>query len=136
MLDQTLTLPEDPEELRSFTARLLAEVKAQAILIEKLRHQLAGHQAHRFGASSETAEQLQLALETSEIAAAAMTARMKLPDVEEKDKPKRRPIPDHIPRMEVELSPSTEACADCGGRLRRIGRTLPRNWSMCPAASS
>jgi hypothetical protein len=42
MLDQTLTLPEDPEELRSFTARLLAEVKAQAILIEKLRHQLAG----------------------------------------------------------------------------------------------
>ena len=41
MLDQTLTLPEDPEELRSLTARLLAEVKAQAILIEKLRHQLA-----------------------------------------------------------------------------------------------
>ena len=110
MLDQTLTLPEDPEELRSFTARLLAEVKAQAILIEKLRHQLAGHRAHRFGASSETAEQLQLALETSEIAAAAMTARMKLPDIEEKDKPKRRPIPDHIPRMEVELTPGAEAC--------------------------
>ena len=34
MLDQTLTLPEDPEELRSFTARLLAEVKAQAVLVE------------------------------------------------------------------------------------------------------
>jgi hypothetical protein len=34
MLDQTLTLPDDPEELRSFTARLLAKVKAQAILIE------------------------------------------------------------------------------------------------------
>ena len=47
MLDQTLTLPEDPEELRSFTARLLAEVKAQAILIEKLRHQLARHRAQR-----------------------------------------------------------------------------------------
>ena len=108
MLDQTLTLPEDPEELRSFTARLLAEVKAQAILIEKLRHQLAGHRAHRFGASSETAEQHQLALETSEIAAAAMTARMRLPDIEEKDKPKRRPIPDHIPRMEVER----KRCAD------------------------
>lgn len=34
MLGHTLTLPDDPEELRSFTARLLAEVKAQAILIE------------------------------------------------------------------------------------------------------
>ena len=54
-------------------------MKAQAILIEKLLHQLAGHRAHRFGACSETAEQLHLALETSEIAAAAMTARMKLP---------------------------------------------------------
>lgn len=109
MLDRTVTLPEGPEELRSFTARLLAEVKAQAILIEKLRHQLAGHWAHRFGASSETAEQLQLALETSEIAAAAMTARMKRPDIEEKDKPKRRPIPDHIPRMEVELTLGADA---------------------------
>ena len=28
MLDQTLFLPEDPDKLRSFTARLLAEVKA------------------------------------------------------------------------------------------------------------
>ncbi len=78
MLDEIVPLPEDPEALRAFTARLLAEVKAQAILIEKLRHQLAGHRAHRFGASSETAEQLQLALETSAIAAAAMTARLRL----------------------------------------------------------
>ena len=48
--------------------RLLEEVKAQAILIEKLRHQLAGHRAHRFGASSETSEQLQLALESEPLA--------------------------------------------------------------------
>lgn len=47
MLDQTLNLPEDPEQLRSFTVRHLAEVKAQAILIEKLRHQLAGRCAAR-----------------------------------------------------------------------------------------
>jgi transposase len=90
MLNQTVTLPEDPEELRSFTARLPAEAKAQAILIEKLRHQQAGHRAHRFGVWSETAEQLQHALETSETAAAGMTARMKLPDIEEKDRPRVR----------------------------------------------
>lgn len=132
MLDQTLTLPDDPEELRSFTARLLAEVKAQAILIEKLRHQLAGHRAHRFGASSETAEQLQLALETSEIAAAAMTARLRLPDVEEKGQPKRRPIPDHVPRMVVEISPTADACADCGGQLRRIGEDVTEELEYVP----
>ena len=64
MLDVTKLLPEDPAELRAFTALLLAEVKCQAVLIEKLRHQLAGHRAHRFGASAETFEQLQLALES------------------------------------------------------------------------
>ena len=132
MLDEIVPLPEDPEELRAFTARLLAEVKAQAILIEKLRHQLAGHRAHRFGASSETAEQLQLALETSEIAAAAMTARLRLPDVEEKGRPKRRPIPDHVPRMEVELSPAADACADCGGKLRRIGEDVTEELEYVP----
>jgi transposase len=132
MLDEIAPLPEDPEELRSFAARLLAEVKAQAVLIEKLRHQLAGHRAHRFGASSETAEQLQLALETSEIAAAAMTARLRLPDIEEKGQPKRRPIPDHVPRMEVELSPATDACADCGGKLRRIGEDVTEELEYVP----
>jgi transposase len=106
MRDQTLTMPEDPEELRSFTARLLAEVKAQAILIENLRQQLAGRRANRFGASSETAEQFQLALETCEIAAAAMTAQIKLSDIAEQDKPKRRPIPDNIPWMTMELTRS------------------------------
>ena len=118
MLDVTKLLPEDPAELRAFTALLLAEVKSQAILIEKLRHQLAGHRAHRFGASSETSEQLQLALEMSEIAIAAMTAKLRLPDDAPADKPKRKPIPDHIPRVEVELTPDNTACAQCDGKLR------------------
>ena len=124
MLDVTKSLPEDPAELRAFAALLLAEVKSQAVLIEKLRHQLAGHRAHRFGASSETAEQLQLALEMSEIALAAVTARLRLPDDAPADKPKRKPIPDHIPRVEVELTPGNTACAQCGGKLRRLGKDV------------
>jgi len=35
MLDVSKSLPEDPDELRQFTALLLAEVKSQAVLIEK-----------------------------------------------------------------------------------------------------
>lgn len=92
MLEVTKFLPEDPEELRVFTALLLAEVKSQATLIEKLRHQLASHRSHRFGASSETIEQLQLALEATEISIARMTAKLRLPDEEEKDKPKRQGV--------------------------------------------
>ena len=132
MLDEAAALPDDPEDLRAFTARLLAEVKAQAILIEKLRHQLAGHRVHRFGVSSETADQLQLALETSEIAAAAMTAQLRLPDVEPRDKPKRRPIPDHVPRMEVELTTGEESCSGCGGTLRRLGEDITEELEYVP----
>lgn len=58
MLDVDKILPKDPDELRQFTALLLAEVKSQAVLIEKLRHQLAGQRHHRFGPSSESVEQL------------------------------------------------------------------------------
>ena len=132
MLDVAKSLPEDPEELRQFTALLLAEVKSQAVLIEKLRHQLAGHRAARFGASSESIEQLQLALETSEIAVAQMTAKQRLPDEESKDKPKRRPIPDHIPRMEVELTTGDDDCAQCGGKLRRLGEDVTEELEYVP----
>ena len=132
MLDVSKSLPEDPDELRKFTALLLAEVKSQAVLIEKLRHQLAGHRNHRFGSSSESIEQLQLALEVSEIAVAKMTAKLRLPDEEPKDKPKRRPIPDHIPRMEVVLTTGDDDCSHCGGALRRLGEDVTEELEYVP----
>jgi transposase len=92
----------------------------------------AGHRAHRFGASFETAEQLLLALETREIAAAVMTARMKLPSIEKKDEPKLRPISDHIARMEVELTTGADAFADCGQPLRRIGEDVTEELKYLP----
>lgn len=124
MLDVTKSLLEGLAELRAFTALLLAEVMSQAVLIEKLRHQLAGHRAHRFGPSSETAEQLQLALETSEIAIAALKAKLRLPEDTPADKPKRKPILGHIPRVEVELTTDNTVCAQCGGKLRRLGEDV------------
>jgi hypothetical protein len=67
MLDVAKSLPETPEEVRPITALFLAEVRSQAMTIEKRRHQAAGHRSHRFGPSSETILQLQLALEASEM---------------------------------------------------------------------
>lgn len=36
-------------------------------------------------------------------------------------KPKRRPIPDHIPRQEIKLTTGDDVCAQCGGTLRCLG---------------
>ncbi|MCP5084842.1 MAG: IS66 family transposase [Alphaproteobacteria bacterium] len=131
MSDLVQALPEDAADLRGFALALLAEVKAQGLLIEKLKYQLAGHRAHRFSRTSETMDQLHLALENSEIAAAALTAKLQ-PAVESKDKPKRRALPDHLPRQAVELNLDNEACTACGGRLRRLGEDVTEELDYVP----
>lgn len=91
---------------------------------EKLRHQLAGQRHHRFGSSSESIDQLYLAL----------TAKLRLPDEEPQDKPKRLPIPDHIPRMEVELTTGDDDCPTCGSGLRRLGENVTETLENVPSA--
>ncbi len=110
MLDQTKSLPDDPSELRSIAAQLAATVKSQALRIAKLEHQLAGHRRHRFGSTSETMDQLELALEEEEIAAAKIEPPAP-PDTaaEPTNKPKRKPLPDSLPRNVEVLSPG-DAC--------------------------
>ena len=61
-----------------------------------------------------------------------MTARLRLPDVKEKGRPKRRPIPDHVPRMKVELSPATEASAG-SARTVYLKRAIRRVMSLIMA---
>ena len=67
MLNALDNLPEDPVELRRVTELLASEVKAQALMIEKLQHQLHGANRHRFGSKSEGMDQLQLFAENEEL---------------------------------------------------------------------
>ena len=85
-------IPSEPAELREFTVRLLAELKNRDLLIEKLRHQVADQNTHRFGSKAEGIDQLQLRLEDEEVAEAADTPleKPKQTDEDTKAKPKRR----------------------------------------------
>ena len=63
-----------------------------------------------------------------------MTARLRLPDDAPADKPK--PIPDHIPRVEVELTPGNTACAQWRGKLRRLGEDVTEELEYVPGRLS
>jgi len=152
MLDETQTLPDDPAELRTAAERLMALAKAQALRIAELEHQLAGLRRQRFGATSESLDQLDLALEETEIelasrgllatALAAIDSRVSRPSRaadpaapegagEAKRRPRRKPLPKELPRHETVLTPG-ETCAGCGGRLKPLGEDVTEELEYIP----
>jgi transposase len=135
MFEDARSLPEDPAELRDAAVNLVALVKSQALQIEKLKHELAGHRRHRFGSRSETLDQLELRLEDMEIAAAkaGRPAPAEEPErtAEPKDKPKRKPLPADLPRNEQVLSPG-DACGRCGGKLKKLGEDVAEELEYVP----
>ena len=133
MLDDAKKLPNDPAALKGLVTSLASELKFRDILIEKLKHQLAGMRQHRFGSRSEALDQLALTLEDEEIAASAQEPAPDDIDQPEapKDKPKRKPLPGHLPRNEQVLSPG-DACEECGGKLKTLGDDVTEELEYVP----
>ena len=149
-------VPNDPTKLKDLVGVLMSGLKNRDIKITDLEQRLAGMNRNRFGVRTENADQLNLTLENAEIAVAAdapdeaVDAKSKLPDTGDDTalKPKRKPLPDHLPRNVTELVPSSDSCGSCGGALRRIpsrgleqttawqwARMSPKNWNTSLAAS-
>ena len=106
-----------------------AELRNRDLLIEKLRHQLAGLRRQRFGVSSESLDQLELALEDEEVARATIPVpQARAP----KSSPRRRPLPEHLPREETVLTPGHQ-CTDCGANLKRLGEDVTEELEYVPA---
>ncbi len=126
-------LPTDPEALRAFalacqselataTAELQAAklaVQLRTLEIEKLKFQIAKLRRMQFGRSSERLtrriEQLELRLEELESGEAEEISKAAAEDqpvlVREATRPKRRPLPDHLPRRTSCTNPSTTVAA-------------------------
>lgn len=130
MTEPTPILPDDIPALQAMVVSQDAELRACRLMIEKLQHQLAGHRRHRFGARSETAEQLALGIEEREIAAVVDT-QPAAAKTGEKGKPKREALPPDLPREEETLS-AGEACSVCGGKLKRLGEDVTEELEYVP----
>ena len=132
MLNDLESLPNDPVELQGMVAFLVREVKSQALFIEKLQHQLRGANRHRFGSKSESLDQLQLFVENEEIASAADETDTPEAEVcEPKNKPKRKPLPEHLERNEQVLTPG-DNCSKCGGDLKTLGEDVTEELEYVP----
>ena len=124
-----------------------AQLKEHSALIEKLKVELARLKRWRFGAHTEALSAEQLALWESELDGdiAALQARLdaleaeKKPlapeqaDDQDKRKPKRRPLPESLPRVEVVHDLESKDCPKCGEGLQRIGEEVSEQLDIVPA---
>ena len=132
MLDALDPLPDDPGRLKELVGLLAGEVKSQALLIEKLKHELAGHKRQRFGSTSESLDQLRLSFAEDEaIAEAAAAPQAPAADPDPRRRHSRKPLPDHLERNETVLSPG-EACEHCGGTLKTLGEDVTEELEYIP----
>lgn len=65
------------------------------------------------------------------LAAASPIVAADIEEAVEKQKPARRPLPEHLPREEVR-HPVACACPHCGGALRRIGEEVTETLDYVP----
>jgi transposase len=144
-------LPDDPAALVAMIVALRGELtEAQAarrtaelglqvktLEAEKLRAQIARLRRQQYGRSSERLtgeiEQLELRLDEvlADIAATAGTndaedvAASAAPPAEKAPRRGRRPLPENLPRRDVEHLPAAGcACTACGGALRKVGEDV------------
>jgi transposase/FtsZ-binding cell division protein ZapB len=154
--------PLRPDELRAFAQALQAQhaataaelagtvaelraakatIQLTALEIEKLKVQLARLRRMQFGQSSERLtreiEQLELRLEELEtVEAEATSASVDAgvpPPAREKRRPKRLPLPDHLPRQEVvHAAPHADGCGACGGTMSALGEDVTEVLEYVP----
>jgi transposase len=137
------SLPDDVDALKAIIASMQvghaeqigcrdAEVHSLNLMVEKLKHQLAVLRRSKFGSSSEGIEQLELLIEAVETERAEIRQRAGVASSpEEKTQPKRKPLPDHLPREDVVHEPAPD-CEHCGKPMRTLGEDVREELEYLP----
>ena len=125
-------LPNSVDALKAIIVKRDTELHAMTLMIEKLKAQLARMRRDRFGASSESLDQLELLIETMETERAERTAQSgSSPTEEPKVQPKRKALPEHLPRKDIVHEPAAD-CTHCGRQLRKLGEDVREQLDYVP----
>jgi transposase len=135
-------LPSDPKLLQQIISDLSVEVTNLSAENSSLKNQLALLKAKRFGKSSEKLDKqiadLELRIEEEEEENCNKVIEDNLEEEsdnkKEKNKPKRQPLPSHLPREEKILNPDP-ICPDCGGEdFHKISDDISETLDYVPAS--
>ena len=128
----------DAEQLRELLAHSQREVAAMKMLVEKMTHEMAVLKRLKFAAKSEaySPEQRSLLEEAIDADIAAIEgeldkAKGKPASSDEKQQPRRQPLPANLPRREVRHEPESTTCR-CGCAMKRIGEDIAEKLDYVP----
>ena len=143
-IDADAPLPDDLEAAHRLIRELLATLRAQTHLNDKLQHQLELLLRRIYGRKSEKIDPAQLLLFAREILEAGGPALAPAPEPEpapptSKPKPPghgRKPLPATLTRRRVlhDVSLEERACPDCGGMRTRFGEDVREQLEYVPAS--
>jgi transposase len=134
-----------PDELRTLAAQLMAQVgenerelRYRQTRIDQLTHEIAVLKRLHFGKRSEqlNVEQMSLLNEAIDADLAALEIELEqlqsntAPD-KQRQKPKRAPLPPHLPRTDIHHEPDDITCA-CGCQRVRIGEDTSEKLDYTP----
>lgn len=106
------------------------QIEHLKLLIEKMRRDAYGAKNEKLERS---VDQLQLKLEELESDQAADEVVEHLAsDKPVKNKPVRKPLPEHLRREVITHTPAEDCCPDCGGKLRKLGEDVSEHLERIP----
>ena len=136
--ETVLSLVETMASQSAVIERKDREIAFKQAFIDKLTHEMAVLKRLKFAAQSEAynVEQKSLLEESIDTDLAALAAEIEQAapppqGQDDKQKPKRQPLPGNLPRREIHHEPENTLCA-CGCQLKRIGQDVAEKLDYQP----
>jgi transposase len=107
-----------------------SEIEHLKLVIAKLRRMMFGTKSEKVAREIEQLESKLEELETRQAERAEAVATSNTL----RNKPARRPLPEHLPREVHMHLPSEDACSQCGGGLRKLGEDNSEMLEYIPAS--
>lgn len=120
-------LSEQSQELSSSSE----QIDHLKLVIEKLRRRVFGVKSEKIVIQLEQLELHLEELESSQAESEAAVERVR-PAAEPKSRPRRKPLPEHLPREVVTHAFQGHCCPDCGSQLRQFGEDVSEQLEYIP----